>query len=94
MFRSGSEVTAAVDASSLPPGAIVKVNWFDANGADLGQDHKQVTSGVPWLSFTAPGSSSWADGTYRVEFAVSTGGYGTENFLIGDLSARPTPQPG
>jgi hypothetical protein len=94
VFRPGQDVTASVDASALPPGAIVKVNWFDADGGGRGEEHKPVPAGAHWITFTAPGSSSWAEGTYRVEFLVSTGGFASEAFTIGQLTERPTEVPG
>jgi hypothetical protein len=82
-FNPGDTVTASIDATTLPPGSIVKASWFDGNGAARGEEHKTPSAGNRWLTFTAPGSNAWAEGSYRVDLLVSTGGFASVAFQIG-----------
>lgn len=100
-FVPGDTVTASLDASALPAGSIVKASWFDGSGTARGEEHKTPSSGERWLTFTAPGVDQWPEGAYRVDVRVSTGGFGSATFQIGQgvaapegPAARPTLQPG
>jgi hypothetical protein len=91
VFSPGDTVTASVDATMLPPGSIVKASWFDGSGAARGEEHKTPSAGNRWLTFTAPGSNAWAQGSYRVDLLVSTGGRGSATFQIGEAVQREVP---
>ena len=62
-FTPGASVTASLNASTLPANAIVKATWFDAIGDQLGEEHKAAKPGTRWLTFTAPGAPTWAEGS-------------------------------
>lgn len=91
-FNPGDTVTASVDAAALAPGSLVKVTWFDGSGAPRGNETKAPTGGSRWLTFTAPGSNAWPQGSYRVDVLVSTGGFASTTFEIGQ--AVQTERPG
>lgn len=92
VFNVGDTVTASVDATTLPPGSIVKASWFDGTGAPRGEEHKTPSAGNRWLTFAAPASNTWPEGSYRVDLRVSTGGLGSATFQIGQ--AVQTERPG
>jgi hypothetical protein len=99
-FNPGDTVTASLDATTLPPGSIVKASWFDGAGTPRGDEQKAPSGGNRWLTFTAPGSNAWPEGAYRVDVRISTGGFGSAPFQIGQgvqterPGAVPTLAPG
>ena len=99
-FSPGDTVTASLDATTLPAGSLVKVTWFDGAGAPRGNETKPPSAGNRWLTFTAAGSAAWPEGSYRVDVLVSTGGFSSTTFQIGQgvqterPGAVPTLAPG
>lgn len=82
VFKPGEEAVAAVDVSVVPAGAVVKVAWFDERGGGRGEEQKTVAAGARWLTFVAPGSFNWGEGSYRVDVTASTGGNASASFQI------------
>jgi pyruvate/2-oxoglutarate dehydrogenase complex dihydrolipoamide acyltransferase (E2) component len=100
VFNVGDTVTASLDATALAPGSLVKATWFDGTGAPRGNETKAPAAGNRWLTFSAPGSNAWPEGSYRVDVLVSTGGFSSTTFQIGQgvqterPGAVPTLAPG
>ena len=85
-FRPGEPVYAGVEATSISPGTVIRLDWVGPGGS-VGRDDVVVPPGARVITLKAKDTSSWTPGAYRVEVAVGGARVGSKPFTVSQPSA-------
>lgn len=83
-FAPGQPIYVTMEVGDAPPNSTVKLVWYGPGETKIGEENKPVVAGHKYLSFTAPSTSSWAKGDYRVEVWIGDEKVNTQQFQIVD----------
>jgi hypothetical protein len=89
-FAPGQPIHLAMKVADAPDGAQVKVMFYGANEAVVGEETKTVPAGAKTLTFAAPDTASWPKGDYRAEIWAGDEKVNTQQFQIVDPAAAGT----
>jgi len=81
-FGPGQPIHIAMSVKDAPDGAAVKVVWYGPNETKINEEQKDVPAGATTLAFSAPDTSSWAQGDYRAEVWIGDEKVSTQPFQI------------
>lgn len=86
-FRAGEPVFAEIQASSLPPGASVRLAWVSPQGATVSTDELVLPPEARAVTLKAKDTSGWVPGDYRVDVAVGGAAVGSRTFRIAEAGS-------